>query len=143
MAEPTHILSDYQLIEMLDVYMISGAVYVMNFVAVLFGFLVAIFVAGNRMSKMMLIIVASLYSLFAVGSGFGLYVAQSWYVEIANELAYRGTDATGRITYPVHMLAGFPGQLFRAATMLVYFATYVGGLVFLKEVLASKGKTVE
>jgi len=47
MTEPTHILSDFQLIEMLDVYMISGAVYVMNFIAVLFGFLVAVFTAGN------------------------------------------------------------------------------------------------
>jgi len=91
----------------------------------------------------MLLILVSLYSLFAFGSAFGLYVAQAWYVEIANELAFRGSDATGRINYPIEMLAGFWGQAFRAGTLLVYFATYVGGLLFLREVLTTKSITAE
>jgi len=134
MPESNRYLSDYELIELFDIYLASAMDYFMNFVAVLFAFVVAAYFVGGRMSKPMLAVSIALYTIFSTAEFIAVYVSTLWWAEIAIEIAYRGVDASGRMNYPIAMFSGAAGDALRYLTYFIYFASYLGGLYFLREV---------
>ena len=134
MSEPNRFMSDYELIELFDIYLASAMDYFMNFVAVLFAFIVAAYFVGDRMSKTMLILFIALYTIFSGAEFVAVYVSTLWWAEIANEIMFRGVDVTGRMNYPLAMFSEVSGDILRYVTYTLYFASYLGGLVFLREV---------
>ena len=107
--------------------------YFMNFVAVLFAFLVAAYFVGSRMSRPMLAVVIALYTVFCTAELMAVHVCMQWWGEIATELAHRGVDQTGRVRYPIEMFSGSKGDMLRYFTLFIYIASYIGGLYFLRE----------
>ncbi|MCZ6894708.1 MAG: hypothetical protein O7H40_11770 [Gammaproteobacteria bacterium] len=90
MTEISRALSDYELIEMLNAYLNASGDHFMNFISVLFAFLVVIYLVGDKLSKPMLGIIVGLYSIFSILPFGAVYTDTLWYAAIANELALRG-----------------------------------------------------
>lgn len=131
-------LTDFELIEMFNEYLNATGFHFMNFITALFGFLLVVYLVGDKLPRILLIIVVVLYTLFTIPPGGAILLDTLWFTEIANELHRRSESSTFEMNYPVFLASGVYGTVFVFFIHFVYWGSYVGSLLFLYEVRKKK-----
>ncbi|MGR8946824.1 MAG: hypothetical protein ACU84Q_02175 [Gammaproteobacteria bacterium] len=127
-------LSDFELIEMFNEYLNATGFHFMNFITALFGFLLVVYLVGDKLPRALLIIVITLYTLFTIPPGGAILLDTLWFTEIANELQRRSVASSFEMAYPVALASGASGRAFIFFIHFVYWGSYFGSLLFLYEV---------
>ena len=80
-------MTEYELLSLFTRELELTNTYVMSFVSILFAFLIAIFVVGQKLPKWVLFVVTGIYSVFAVISGLGILLTNFRLALIREEMS--------------------------------------------------------
>ena len=124
-------MTEYEYIDAMATLRDSAGFHAMNYVAILFGYLVAGYFAGHVLSRFQAIAVTTLYIILCPMPGIAAYEATLEYAQLALEFQDKF-----RPDEQIH----FWVQYFHAAWLVVFPATLILSIVFMIQSKLSGGK---
>ena len=125
-------MTDYELVTLFAEYNGSLQTSLMNYVAVLFAFLIAAYLIAGKLESRMAFIIVTLFTLVALPQlsnvfGYGHDVAA-----IAGQISARAAENTSSLGWHATSKpwGPFAVSVARYSTAVVLFVSYIGGLVF-------------
>ena len=125
-------MSDYELVSLFAEYNGQLQTTLMNYVAVLFAFLIAGYLAADNLELRMVSIIVGLFTLVALpqvinAMGFGHDVAA-----LASQIAVRAAEGSSDVGWhgTTTWLGSTGVPVFRATTIIVIVPSYIGALIF-------------
>jgi len=127
-------LSDYEVLELFDTYIYSTSEYFMQFLAVYFAYLFAVWLAGAKLRENMVAAMLFLYTAFTVLPASGSFVSFGVASELAGEILNRGESLAPVANSSVVLYSGTSGAFIHYLAVGLQVIAYLAGLLFLREV---------
>ena len=125
-------MTDYELINMFVEHMTLLQTILMNYVAVLFAFLIAAYLIAAKLESGMVFIIVGLFTLVALPQAINVIGIGYDTAAIAGQIASRAMqDSSGVGWHGTTTWLGTIGiTILRASVLLVLVLSYLGGLIF-------------
>ena len=125
-------MSDYEMVDIFLQYSNNLQTHFMNYVAVLFAFLIAAYLIAHKLESSMAFIIIGLFTLVAMIQGVNISGAGHDFASLGMEVAARASqDSTNLDRHGTQTWLGHIGLPFvRFSTAMVVIVSYLGGLIF-------------
>ena len=125
-------MTDYELIMAFLEYLNAQQTTLMNYVAVLFAFLIAAYLIADKLQTGMVVIIVGLFTLVALPQVINATGVGGTALALAGQITARAAQDSSSIGWhPAATALGSIGlPIYRTATIIVIILSYIGGLIF-------------
>ena len=127
-------MSEYEIIDVISSLRLEGAEHVMNFVTVMFSYVVAAYVVGAKLSRFQALFVTALYSFFVPGPILAMYET----MVTARDIHVLYGDAVPVNTSAIGWLTGIP-----IAVPLSLLLAWISSLLFMLHMRRQSSESAE
>ena len=125
-------MSDYELVDIFIQYSNNLQAHFMNYVAVLFAFLIAAYLIADKLESSMAFIIVGLFTLVTMIQGVNVSGAGYDFVSVGMQVAARATQDSANLDW--HATKTWLGNIglpfVRFSTVAVVIISYIGGIFF-------------
>ena len=125
-------MSDYELVNLFQLHLINVQTEVMNYVALLFAFLIAAYLIADKLESSMVFIVLGLFTLVVLQQAGPVLGTGHDFAAIAGQIAARAAEEPSGVGW--HGAATPWGltavSITRFSAGAVLFVSYIGGVIF-------------